>query len=363
MTSYKNIDWRIAALGVLAIMITLAITPMSWLQLLANLTAVALLASAQRWPILSGLAMVALFVFISGVEDARGLAIILSAPFLVSLIAMVGRPRFAAGIAVAIGYISSTSPFTGRWIPNDFTSVAVYVVALTAGWWGGIYLRRQRLQHAAHQQQLRNELEERRERLAQVLHDSVATTLTSVVMRAETLALTSIDNEQARETAEHIADETRQAMQEVRHLLHFMQENENVSAPILNRTIGEQIAVTTRPLVSHGFIIEGADSARSCDWSFPPGFEQVFTELSTNAIKYAVPGSVIEMRINKEEAGLRCTMRNTVRAARGASHLSSQLGLQESRSVVSRYNGTFNAHRIGQEWVVEFTVPEQALRC
>ena len=123
-------NWKIAALGVLAIVLTLAVTPMTWQQLAVNLTAVALLASAQRWPIASGIIMIGLFIFISAAEEVRSLTMILSAPFLVSLVAMVGRPRAAAAFAIAIGYISATSPFTGRWVPNDFTGVAIFFVAL-----------------------------------------------------------------------------------------------------------------------------------------------------------------------------------------------------------------------------------------
>ncbi|MCT2330562.1 histidine kinase [Corynebacterium sanguinis] len=362
VSSSKNVNWKIAALGVLAIVLTLAVTPMTWQQLAVNLTAVALLASAQRWPIASGIIMIGLFIFISAAEEVRSLTMILSAPFLVSLVAMVGRPRAAAAFAIAIGYISATSPFTGRWVPNDFTGVAIFFVALAAGWWGGIYLRRLRLQHAANQQRLRDDMEERRERLAQALHDSVATTLTSVVMRAETLALTSSGNDDARETAENIADETRQAMQEVRHLLHFMKEDDGVSPAPLNRTIGEQVSVTTRLLESHGFKVEGAEAAKACRWSFPPGFEQVFTELSTNAIKYAEPGSVIELKIRKTETTLSCSMANSMRPGRGPSHMSSRLGLRESRALVARHNGTFKASRVGDQWVAEFTVPEHSLR-
>ena len=66
-------NWKIAALGVLAIVLTLAVTPMTWQQLAVNLTAVALLASAQRWPIASGIIMIGLFIFISAAEEVLSL--------------------------------------------------------------------------------------------------------------------------------------------------------------------------------------------------------------------------------------------------------------------------------------------------
>ena len=363
---HPNFNWKVAALGVLAIALTLAVSPMGWEKLAVSLIAITLLAFAQRWPIAMGIALTMMFILASAAESIRSPVFLLSAPFLVAFVALAGHPRAAAVFAVIMGYISSTSPSTGRWLPNDYTGVAIFAALLAVGWWAGVHVRRQRLQHAANEKRLREDMEERRERLAQALHDSVATTLTSVVMRAETLALTSRDDDAARETAEHIADETRQAMQEVRHLLHFMRDDTGVAAAPINRTIAEQVSVTSRLLISHGFSVvsnkDEDDSLITSGESFPAGFEQVFAELSTNAIKYAVPGSEIRLEVRKTDSGLKCLMSNEVRPSPVSSIMSSSLGLRETRSLVSHSSGQFHTGRQGNRWIAEFELPDHALR-
>lgn len=361
-----NFNWKVAALGVLAVALTIAVNPMGWDKLAVSLIAITLLSLAQRWPIAMGSALTAMFVLASAAESIRSPVFLLSAPFLVAFVALGGHPRAAAAFAVLMGYISSTSPSTGRWLPNDYTGVAIFASLLAVGWWAGVHVRRQRLQHAANEKRLRDDMEERRERLAQALHDSVASTLTSVVMRAETLALTSSGDDAARETAEHIADETRQAMQEVRHLLHFMRDDTGEAAAPINRTIAEQVSVTSRLLVSHGFSVlsnkDGEDSLIASTESFPPGFEQVFAELSTNAIKYAVPGSEIRLDIRRTDSGLKCIMSNEVRPSPVSSIMSSSLGLRETRNLVGRNSGQFHTGREGNRWIAQFELPEHALR-
>lgn len=185
-------------------------------------------------------------------------------------------------------------------------------------------------------------------------------------MRAETLALTSTDNDDIKLTAENIADETRQAMQEVRHLLHFMRDDSGGSAAPITRTIAEQVSVTSRLLVSHGFTVltneDAEDSPITSDQCFPAGFEQVFAELSTNAIKYAVPGSTIHLDIRSTSAGMVCSMTNEVRSSPVPAIMTSNLGLRESRGLVTRNGGRFNTGRFGDRWVAEFELPEHALR-
>ncbi|WP_249399817.1 sensor histidine kinase [Corynebacterium qintianiae] len=358
----SGINWKVAAIGVLVIALSLAISPMGWWKLAASLLAVFVLALAQKWPVAMGCLLVGLFVWAAAVEEIRSLIVIFSAPFLVALVALSGHARAAVVFGLLFTYITTTSPFTGQWFPYDFTGAFIYATTVGAGLWGGIYYRRQRLQHATHQEHLRREMEERRERLSRSLHDSVATTLTSVVMRAETLGLTSTHDPEIGRTAELIADETRQAMQEVRHLLHFMQDEELEDSPSINRTIKDQFSVTSRLLRSHGFAVHGDETARECAWSFPPGFEQVFAELATNAIKYGEPGSVIHLTVEQTGSGISCTMANSVRASPSPTHMSSGLGLSQTRHLVSKHRGSMTAGRRNGQWVVEFSIPLSELR-
>ncbi|WP_245531641.1 sensor histidine kinase [Corynebacterium capitovis] len=355
-----GVDWKAAALGAFALALSAAISPLALPALGASLLAIALVALSQRWPHQTGAAMVVLFVCGAAFVGTRSPVLVFTAPFFVASIAFSGRFRFALALALILGYISVTSPFTGQWAPYDLTGTLIFATALSVALWAGSYFRRQRLLHAANQQRLEAEMDDRREQLTRYLHDSVATTLTSVVMRAETLALTSTSGSDVKKSLELIADETREAMQEVRHLIQVTRDDWAIEAETepLDRTIAEQVSVTSRLLRSHGFEVRGDEEAKLIEGSFPAGFERLFAELATNAIKYALPGSTILLRIVKDETGLHCRLSNVVGGAVSLSHMTSRFGLEEARRLVERHGGTFRARPRLNRWVVDFYLPE-----
>lgn len=357
----SGINWKVAAIGTLTLAVTVALAPVGLPSLMVGLLAVATISCAQRWPLMSGAVLIGLFVVVSADESLRSAVTLFSAPFLVASVAFAGRFRAALAFAMVLGYISMTSPFTDKWLPYDLTGTAIYSTTIVAGLWAGIYFRRQRLQHAAYQQRVKAELEEHNERLTTALHDSVATTLTSVIMRAETLGLTSAHNPDVQRTSELIADETRQAMQEVRHLIQVMRDDDRTTAEPLNRTIAEQVAVTSRLLRSHGFDVRGDDTACNLTGSFPPGFEQAFAEIATNAIKYGEPGTAIDISVQETGEHLAVHMSNVVGSRHAPRYLTSRFGLSSARRLVARHGGAFSARQEGEKWIVDMELPTTSL--
>ncbi|WP_019194909.1 sensor histidine kinase [Corynebacterium timonense] len=359
------INWKIAAFGALAVVATLAFPPVDLSSLVVDVIAVVVVSLSQRWPVAAGAALVMLFLVGSADESLRSAILLFSAPALVAVAAYSGRPRWSIAYALILGYISVTSPFNGRLVPYDVTGTLIYIAALATAFWIGCFFRRQRLIAAENQRRLEDEMERRREELTRALHDSVATTLTSVVMRAETLGLTSPSDSEQRRTLELIADETRQAMQEIRHLLQVVREDAHAEDTTIERTVGEQISVTARLLRSHGFDVRVDARASVCSYAFPAGFEHVFTELATNAIKYAAPGTSVELRVSHSRRGLHCSVTNELSDSRGPAtaspHLTSGLGLEEARRVVERHGGRWKARPKGRRWAAEFDLPAHAL--
>ncbi|AWB83944.1 sensor histidine kinase [Corynebacterium liangguodongii] len=353
-------NWIVAAVGILAIALSAVVSQTTIPQLALNVTAVAIVALAQRRPIAMGIAMVVLFTFMSAFAEFRNPVIVLSAPFLATFMALGGRSRFALAVEIYLCFITVTSPFTNQWIPYDWNGTVIYSVMLAAGLWAGIYFRSQRNQHAEYQRRLREDMETRKETLTRALHDSVATTLTSVVMRAETLALTSSGEPKTQETAEFIADEARQAMQEVRLLLELVRDDGLLTETSVSRSVSDQISVTARLLRSHGFDVRGDESSACVGKRFPPGFEKAFAELATNAIKYAVRGSIITLCVGCSDESLRFRMTNEIEPRPTARHMTSGIGLTETKRLVVRHRGEFWAGKRDGQWVVEFEIPSPA---
>lgn len=292
---------------------------------------------------------------VSANENLRSTIFILSAVVLVALIARAGRWRYALGVGTVVCYLATTSIFTGTYLPYDPAGSLMMVAFLLGGLWAGTVLRSISLRHAAERKRLAEEVENHREQLMFTLHDSVATTLTSVVMRAETLGL-ELDGKEG-DDARLIAEETRQAMQEVRHLLQVMRDGENAGEHSIVRSVGDQLDVTKRLLQSHGFDVDTQLAPELQNRSFPAGIERVFTEMATNAVKYALPSSQVELTIQTIGDSCRVALVNAIRPLKRASHLSSGIGLRESRKILKTFGSRLETKRIGNQWRAEFALP------
>lgn len=354
-------SWRIAALGTFAIVLSYLVSSDSTSPsaVLTASAAVLLIALSPLFPITSGAVYIALSVLVAAVEGLRSAIFILSAALLVALIARSGHWRYAAGVGAVIAHLATTSVFTGIFLPYDPAGSLILVALLIAGLWSGSVMRSSNLRHDFERRRLAQVIENHREHLMFTLHDSVATTLTSVVMRAETLGL-ELEGK-PRQDAKLIAEETRQAMQEVRHLIQIMRDGDDSNFPPITRSIGEQVHITSRLLQSHGFRVEADLDPVLQTMAFPAGIERVFAELATNAVKYAIPSSTVGLSITTVDKACKVIMHNSTAEGKHPGHLSSGVGLSESRKILKHVGARLETKRVADQWKAEFVLPLTAL--
>lgn len=359
-----TVGWKVATIGGFLLVLNLAFNPAKWNIGAIAATALAIVFGAltPRWPLVMASLYSALFLLITAQEGWRSSLLVLWGILLVAMVAYAGRWRFAIGFAFLLLYISTTNIFDGIYFPIDVPGTVIMLLLLGAGVWAGMIMRNSAVRHAAEKKRLAEEAENHREALVRMLHDSVATTLTSVVMRAETLGLLADDDDDTRDTAELIADETRQAMQEVRHLIQVMKTGEELDTLPISRSIPEQLAITQRLLVSHGYRVKLHIDAPLQAMSFPPDMAQVFAELSTNAVKYASPHSDITMSVRQVDDSCECELTNRIGEPRRDGVYTSGIGLKRIEELVARSGATFEYRVSASNWHAIIKIPMAKLR-
>ena len=270
----------------------------------------------------------------------------------------------------------------------------LFLSAATAlGWFLG-YKDRQRRDLT---EEWRRELETKQGQLAESLHDNVASSLTSVVMKSETLGLqidalrkrqpetgaTVSSDDLAdlgmRESLDFIAEEGRTAMTQLRELLNALTTTDwqKPGNPALRPA--ESVEQAIRLLKNHGFTVQFRNEAQATSLSsrefaalLPDGNQQrmliqrALFEGTTNILKYAKPGSTVEFAIRSSRRRVILYIRNLCKAAdelpaKRKTIMSSGLGLESLTQWANRTKGSARGHLVdsqaGPLWSLDVEIP------
>lgn len=236
---------------IIAVMLTVAIDPLflSPGALLLAALGVALTPLGMNHPLWAAAAYSALFAICAWHTEWRSFLLVAWSAVIVGLISY-RRPWTHAVIpGLVLVLLSIIDPIHGVLPSLDLFSFLLVAAINVAGIIVGVALKK------AHQRQQAAEQrsQEYRHALMTTLHDSVATTLTSVVMRSETLGLMGT-NPKLKENSAAIADDARKAMGEVRDLLRLM---ENEDEPLLKKarsTVAEELEEMQSSYTAMGLI-------------------------------------------------------------------------------------------------------------
>lgn len=246
----------VLAVLVLVTEFTVSSEPVTLASVSCAVAGVLLVAGGTRWPQTMAALSVPFAAASSYVaEDASTYAVF----FIVIIIEVVTAAGLAtAGLILVLVHTAlSMVDFTGGTVDMD-PAVLVVVLAILGT---GHLIGRNRLTQEIRNADLRRTLadSQRRQRLgmARELHDSVATSLTSVVMRSQTLELTATgnDNAEIREGLEDISRTSREALEQVRTMLRLL-NSEIQSGPDSTEsapppTVRAGLATATRELRAH----------------------------------------------------------------------------------------------------------------
>lgn len=310
---------------------------------------------ALRHPLVAACGYGALFALTVWLSEWRSFLLLAWSPVIVGIVAFRMRWLWAVLPAVVYTYLVTTDP-SNNYVPdfdplNLSLPLILYAVAIVIG----AALRKNRDQRLAAEQRAA----EQREALMTALHDSVAATLTSVVMRSETLALTQTDPSAA-DSAEAIADDARRAMGEVRDLLRVM-KNESVTQGV--KSLDEDLDTMVSFLSSHGFYCEAQiNVGKNGELALPEKLALVFSELAINILKYARPESRVSIEATGSSKSVDVLITSEVASQQSREYMTTKLGLGEIARRVRRMHGSFGSGKEGEHWVTRLSLPTACLR-
>ncbi|WP_087117860.1 sensor histidine kinase [Corynebacterium urinipleomorphum] len=281
----------------------------------------------------------------------------------VVLVALRSAPAVSAVCAVALWYLALTSVTSKDFFPDDGETAAILGALLLAGWAGALVLRETLIKRRQESTQFTRRLEDERERTVKALHGSVAASLTSVVLRSESMAMKAEDS--SREESLLIAEDARRAMREVRELIHYMRtDSESAFESSAMRepyTLYENLTTITGKLRSHGFTVvdSGVNEETLSCIQLAHGYT-VFRELKTNILKYADRSKPVIVAVVNEDDTLTVAIQNTIAGGEPGVHMTTEIGLKDAAELVESDGGALSFTSDGTTWRCELAFPSRA---
>ena len=278
----------------------------------------------------------------------------------VALVSVMKPPLTSALLAVVLWYLTLTGFAVGDFFPEDPETATILGALLVAVWAGALLLRDSLIRRRRQSEQFEKRLEEERDRTVRALHGSVAASLTSVVLRSESMAMNATDG--SREESLLIAEDARRAMSEVRELIRFMRsdtdtkfESSSMRQPF---TLYENLSTIIGKLRSHGLTVidSGVNEATLGNIQLEHGYT-VFRELKTNILKYADRHHPVIVAAVHEDDALTVAIQNTIAGSTPDFHMTTEIGLKEAADLVRGDGGSLVFTTDGPTWRSELRFP------
>nr|WP_231699210.1 histidine kinase [Corynebacterium lujinxingii] len=205
---------------------------------------------------------------------------------------------------------------------------------------------------------LQQQIEDERERAVLALHGSVASSLTSVVLRSEALAMSG--DPQISEAAQLIASDARRSMQEVRDLIRFMRDDSPTapqdSAPHVR--LLDAFTNLAADLRAHGFpVVETGLTENVLGTAQLEPAARVCRELATNILKYGDASRPVVIAALQGEDELTVAVQNTIASQQRDTHMSTGIGLEEAQQLAAAHGASLTWHAESGSWRYELAVP------
>lgn len=391
----------VASLVVVALNFLLEPQEVRLFTILMGLALSILLAAAVKFPRITAPLFIVTLLIATLFSSTEFAAFTIMAPVFCGVIAYSGRLWLTIMCTALLGGWGMLDPAGDTLATSlkttDPMAVVIWTLFLSAatalGWFLG-YKDRQRRDLT---EEWRRELETKQGQLAESLHDNVASSLTSVVMKSETLGLqidalrkrqpetgaTVSSDDLAdlgmRESLDFIAEEGRTAMTQLRELLNALTTTDwqKPGNPALRPA--ESVEQAIRLLKNHGFTVQFRNEAQATSLSsrefaalLPDGNQQrmliqrALFEGTTNILKYAKPGSTVEFAIRSSRRRVILYIRNLCKAAdelpaKRKTIMSSGLGLESLTQWANRTKGSARGHLVdsqaGPLWSLDVEIP------
>ena len=360
--------WRIGfALAALLFAFGLLALPgapiaVEWSRFAVALYAAFLIVAAFFAPVTAGLGYGFLLQFSAVAPEYRSAVIIIGMFAIAAVVGLRVPARLSLPLLAYLWYLAQTDFPSGVYFPISFETATFLFVLLLVAWTVGWIFRAFLITRERQAERLKAELERERERTVKALHGSVASSLTSVVLRSEALAMSGDD--QTAKAAKLIAEDARRSMQEVRQLIRFMRsddpadfsENNAMSTP----TLDDCLRTFSDTLRSHGYTVTESgmhgEGLNSIALRHAPN---AFREIQTNVIKYADKHRPVIVAAVEDDHDVQILVQNFGAPQEQKVEMSTGVGLGEVASLLAEDGATLDAGYHGEAFRYHLTVPKE----
>lgn len=289
-----------------------------------------------------------------------------SSPFLIVALLVVcaiiayRSTALRSGLLIAmLWYSAQVELGDGEILITDLEVASFLLLLLSLAWVSGSALRRSGIRRLAEAERHRAQILNERENTLRALHGSVATSLTSVVLRSESLAMES--DADIAETAQKIADDARRAMVEVRELIGTVRPAPPTEGKPVNADAASSRALEslTLGLTAHGFdvISSGLQNLTTADIPYTE-LTEICRELEINLIKYAAKDAPVVVAAEREDNAFSVLIQNKISQTKRKQYLATGMGLKHISDLAGDCGATLSSDRDGDTWRTYLKFPK-----
>ncbi len=286
---------------------------------------------------------------------------------LVPLFAVVSRGRTRQGIWLTLWYLPVllvvVSDLDAKGVTGVLFNAGFAVVLFSLVWVTGWLIHRKDSRLDAATSEYETRIREQRLDLARDLHDTLAQTVTGMVVTTEGIKLRLDGNcpPEIQEDLETVLRLGRQSITDLRGMLNVLRTADpptGTGSAWRAQSVARALADQTAELQRRGFavtsLIEGdpdtlPPSVREC-------LSKLVVEAMSNMAKHATPGGQCSAMIEVTETVAEAVFRNPCGDVAGQAN-STHLGLIGATERVEALGGTLDARRSGDQWILSARLP------
>ena len=244
-----------------------------------------------------------------------------------------------------------------NWVDPIFWGIVITLPVLV-----GFAVYRSGWKQKVLKEQWDSDVQTRRETMGRMLHDSVASSLTSLIMRLEALSLQQDISKTTRDELVDLAEQARLSMKEVRDLLHTLSTDDSPRGNLPAPSVMAQLQATTSRLKEHGFAVKVTGHVPNMRLNADQLviLREVFRELSTNIIKYGEPNSTVTINFGDRNDKVLVSISNVINLKNHSSLLSSGMGVPALSQMMETIGGSISTITTSTEWKTELEIPRDS---
>ncbi len=202
-----------------------------------------------------------------------------------------------------------------------------------------------------------------RSRIARELHDIVAHHITMASMHASVVSMAQ-DPEQRDKSLKVIAGSTRQALTELRWMLHVLQNDDDEESAdgesARDLRLGATLGSIRQNLEALGFataVDYDPKTLAGLPVETDLALGRILQEAATNVVKHGDRAQKVRISIGQTATSVHLVVRNGVAKAGPSAIPSSGMGLENMRTRASQRGGQVDAGGDGEVWIVRCELP------